>query len=49
MDERACMSKQLKWNKFTFYGDRLSVKINQMGLTSPDSVSEKITQRNNVP
>ena len=27
MDERACMSKQLKLNKFPFYGDRLSVKI----------------------
>ena len=26
MDERACMSKQLKWNKSTFYGDRLSGK-----------------------
>ena len=29
MDERACMSKQLKWNKFPFYGDRLSGKITQ--------------------
>ena len=29
MDERACMSKQLKWNKFPFYSDRLSVKIIQ--------------------
>ena len=27
MDERACMSKQLKWNKFPFYGDSLSGKI----------------------
>ena len=26
MDERACVSKQLKWNKFHFYGDRLSGK-----------------------
>ena len=29
MDEKDCMSKQLKWNKFPFYGDRLSVKIIQ--------------------
>ena len=29
MDEIASMSKQLKWNKFTFYGDRLSGKILQ--------------------
>ena len=29
MDERACMSKQLKWNKFPFYGDRMSEKIVQ--------------------
>ena len=29
MDEKACMSKQLKWNKLPFYGDRLSVKIIQ--------------------
>ena len=27
MDERACMSEQLNWNKFTFYGDKLSGKI----------------------
>ena len=26
MDERACMSKQLKCNKLPFYGDRLSGK-----------------------
>ena len=26
MDERACMSKQLKGNKFPYYGDRLSGK-----------------------
>ena len=29
MDERACMSKQLKWKKLPLYGDRLSVKIIQ--------------------
>ena len=44
MDERVCMSKELKWNKFLFYGDRLSGKIFSRGLTSPDSMSEKITQ-----
>ena len=27
MDERACMSKKLKWDKFPFYGDRLSGTI----------------------
>ena len=27
MDERACMSKEIKWNKFALYGDRLSRKI----------------------
>ena len=29
MDERACMSEQLEWNKFPFDGDRLSGKIIQ--------------------
>ena len=29
MDERACMSKELKWNKFPFYDDRLSEKVIQ--------------------
>ena len=38
------MSKQLKWNKFPFYGDRLSGKKFSRGLTSPDSLSEKVTQ-----
>ena len=27
MDESACLWKQLKWNKFPFYGARLSGKI----------------------
>ena len=27
MDDRVCMSKQLKWNKFPYYGDRLSGKV----------------------
>ena len=27
MDDRVCMSKQLKWNKFPYYADRLSGKI----------------------
>ena len=49
MDERACISKQLKWNKFPFYGERLSRKIFLRGLTSPDSVSEKITQVEQTP
>ena len=26
MIEKASMSKQLKWNKFPFYGDRMSGK-----------------------
>ena len=43
MDERVCMSKELKWNKFPFYDDRLSGSFSR-GLTSPDSMSEKITQ-----
>ena len=29
MDESACLWKQLKWNKFHFYGDRLSEKFEQ--------------------
>ena len=29
MDKKSCMSKQLKWNKFPFYVDRLFVKIIQ--------------------
>ena len=44
MDERGCMSKELKWNKFPFYGDRLSGKNFSRGLTSPESMSEKVTQ-----
>ena len=27
MDERVCMSKELKWNNFPFYGERLSGKV----------------------
>ena len=27
MDDRVCMSKQLKWNKFPYYGDRLSGEV----------------------
>ena len=41
-DESACLWKQLKWNKFPFYGDRLSGK-NIRGIKIADSVSEKIT------
>ena len=44
MDESACLWKQLKWNKFLFYGDKLSGKNYSRGLGSPDSVSEKVTQ-----
>ena len=43
MDENACLWKQLKWNKFPFYGDRLSGEKIQEGLSSPDSVSENTT------
>ena len=38
------MSKQLKWNKFPFYGNRLSMGKIFTGLTSPDNKSEKINQ-----
>ena len=34
MDERACMSKQLKWNKFPFYGDRMTGKSVQGEIIS---------------
>ena len=27
MDDRVCMSKQLKWNKFPHYDDRLPGKV----------------------
>ena len=42
MDESACLWKQLKWNKFPFYGDRLCGKIIH-GINIADSESEKIT------
>ena len=41
-DENACLWKQLKWNKFPFYGDRLIGKIIH-GINVADNVSEKIT------
>ena len=41
-DQSACLWKQLKWNKFPFYGDRLSGKIIH-GINIADRVSEKIT------
>ena len=41
-DESACLWKQFKWNKFPFYGDRLSGKDIQ-GANIADTVSEKIT------
>ena len=28
MDETACLRKQFKWNRFPFFGDRLSQEIN---------------------
>ena len=40
--ENACLWKQLKWNKFPFYGDRLSGKIIHW-INIADSVSEKNT------
>ena len=27
MGDRVCRSKQLKWNKFPYYGDRVSEKV----------------------
>ena len=38
-DESACLWKQLKWNKFPFYGDRLDIH----GINIADSAFEKIT------
>ena len=43
MDEIACVLKELKLNKVLFYVYRPSGKKSRE-LTSPDSVSEKITQ-----
>ena len=40
-DESACLWKQLKWNQFPFYGDRLCGKIIH-GINIADSESEKI-------
>ena len=48
MDRRACMSKQVLWNKFPFNGDRQRESFSR-GLTSPDSMSEKITQAEQSP
>ena len=47
-DESACLWKQLKWNKFPFYGDRMSGKIIH-GINIADSVSEKITSEEQSP
>ena len=41
-DEGACLWIQLNWNKFLFYGDRLSGKMIH-GINIAHSVSEKIT------
>ena len=42
MDKSDCLWKQLKWNKFSFYGDRLFGK-KFTGIKMADNVSEKIT------
>ena len=47
-DESAGLSKQLKWNKFPFHGDRLSGKTIH-GINIARSVSEKITQEEQSP
>ena len=43
------MSKQLKWNKFHFLWWQTIWENYSRGLTSPDSVSEKITQQEQSP
>ena len=47
-DERACLRKQLKWNQFLFYGDKLSGKVIH-AINIADSVSEKITYKEQSP
>ena len=47
-DESACLWKQLKWKKFSFYGDRLSGNFYH-GINIADSVSEKITEEEQSP
>ena len=42
------MSEQLKWNKFPYYAETVWESFSQ-GLTSPDSLSEKITQAEQSP
>ena len=44
-DESACLWKQLKWNKFPFWEDRLDIH----GINNADSVSEKITWEEQSP
>ena len=44
-DESAWLWKQLKWNKFPFYGDRLDIQ----GINIADSVSERITSEEQSP
>ena len=41
-DESACLLKQLKRNKFPYYGDRLSGK-NFYGINIENGLSKKIT------
>ena len=45
MDESACLWKQREWNKFPFFGDKLSGKNWSRGLPSSDRVSEKSNLR----
>ena len=41
--------KTTQVEKLPFYGDKLSDKINHWGLSSPDSMSEKITEDEQSP
>ena len=47
MNETACLWKIFKWNKF--HGDRLSEKMDQVDVISPDNVSERINQLEETP
>ena len=47
-DGSACLWKQLKWNKFPFYGDRMSAKLFSRGLTSKTTCLRKSLKMNKV-
>ena len=49
MDERACMSKQLEWNKSSSYGNRLSGKIFQGDYHRQTACVRKTPKKNKVP